>query len=562
MSDIFNQQQEMVQSISNLINKEKSNLDLLYSSFINKMGKQNPIHKTYTDIDELYLSKVPKAKEFYDNFKDIDTNLTYWYDMNEKKFINEISNYNGKIIKEYDFNIYLENTLLQNESINITAKLSQISVKDNDLKNKYQRKNKDLFGSDSETEQDESEIVHQKVNDIRNINLYNTPTYNTPNKINVKIKIYLDNHLNIIIPHINTIIIKNYTSFSSYVLYSVINYINISTTIIFNIHNETDKQNFEKINNFNSKCFMYTTSLDQRKLFNDGTLFQIILDFMQYNNIIDNIQPILNFVKELTIPEKKLEPNALDIYQKDIDIQELLYKNNSNEQLIIALETDNKLFRHEIANYKILCDKNNAEIYKLHTYIIEYTENIQKAKLENLEQSRKLIELDLIKSTIENYSKEIEMLKLNISDYKLREQKLSLENQTTISKYTIQYKELEQLKKLLIELRETDKLNNTILDKNKKQILELTTKISEYDNIIITLKTKISDLLEPRDNTNTIDTSYDKVLYEQNKDLQKDIEKYKKEIEKINKEKDDITINFDNFQNKMKSMLFTFNDNQ
>jgi hypothetical protein len=42
--------------------------------------------------------------------------------------------------------------------------------------------------------------------------------------------------------------------------------------------------------------------------------------------------------------------------------------------------------------------------------------------------------------------------------------------------------------------------------------------------------------------------------------LQKDIEKYKKEIYKLNKEKDDITINFDDFQNKMKSMLFTFND--
>ncbi len=551
MSDIFNQQKEMVQSISDLINKEKSNLDLLYSSFINKMGKQNPIYKTYIDIDELFLSKNPKAKDFHNNFKNIDTKLLYWYDMNEKKFINEISNYNGKIIKEYNFQIYLENQLLHT----------------NPVKNKISIPLKKLeFTCDNREVETKLLTIYNNTENCYRNSIYcpNSPSIyiNISDKTpDVKFKMYLDDHLNIIIPHINTIIIKNYTTFSSYVLYSVINHIDLSNIVLFNTHNQTEKQNFEKVNDFiNTKCPTYLTSLDQRKLFDDGTLFDILFEFIDYNNIIDNIQPILNFVKELTIPEKKQEPKATDIYQKDISIQELIEKNNSSEQLIIALEVDNKVFREEIANYKMLCDKNNAEIYRLHTSIIEYTENIQKVKLENLEQSRKLIEFDLVKKSMDNLTKEIEVLKISINDYKLREQKITLEKQTTISKCTLQYQELEQLKKTLIELRDTDKLNNSTNDKNKKQILELTTKISEYDNIIITLKTKISELIEPKENIKDIDISYDKVLYEQIKDLQKDIEKYKKEIEKLNKEKDDMQIKFDDFQNKMKSMLFSFND--
>jgi hypothetical protein len=555
MSDIFNQQKEMVQSISDLINKEKSNLDLIYSSFINKMGKQNPIHKTYIDIDELFLSKNPKAKDFHDNFKEIDVKLLYWYDMNEKKFINEISNYSGKIIKEYNFEIYLENQLLHTNPVKniISIPLKKLQITDNH--NRFDSQFANIYNN---------HIIYDHINELDTYHGRSTIIfyYNISDKTpNIQFKMYLDDHLNIIIPHINTIIIKNYTAFSSYVLYSVINHIDLSNIVLFNTHNETEKQNFEKVNNFiNSKCPTYLTSLDQRKLFDDGTLFDIIFEFIDYNNIIDNIQPILNFVKELTIPEKKQEPKAIDTYQKDISIQELIEKNNSSEQLIIALEVDNKVFREEIANYKMICDKNNAELYKLHTSIIEYTENIQKVKLENLEQSRKLIEFDLVKKSIDNLTKEIEVLKISINDYKLREQKIRLEKQTIISKCTLQYQELEQLKKTLIELRDTDKLYNSTNDKNKKQILELTTKISEYDNIIITLKTKISELLEPKDNTNTIDTSYDKVLYEQIKDLQKDIEKYKKEIEKLNKENEDKQNKFDDFQNKMKSMLFTFND--
>jgi hypothetical protein len=320
MSDIFNQQKEMVQSISDLINKEKSNLDLLYSSFINKMGKQNPIHKTYIDIDELFLSKNPKAKDFHYNFKDIDVKLLYWYDMNEKKFINEISNYSGKIIKEYNFEIYLENQLLHTNPVKnkINIPLKKLQITDNHciLTNQFAN----IYNHNCNGQKDIGNHPHGTI-------FYSTISDKTPN---VQFKMYLDDHLNIIIPHINTIIIKNYTVFSSYVLYSVINQIDLSNIVLFNTHNETEKQNFEKINDFiNSKCPTYLTSLDQRKLFDDGTLFDIIFEFIDYNNIIDNIQPILNFVKELTIPEKKQEPNTIDLYKKDISIQELIEKNNS-----------------------------------------------------------------------------------------------------------------------------------------------------------------------------------------------------------------------------------------
>jgi hypothetical protein len=84
MATIIEQQKEMIQTIFKHIQKEKDNLDKLYSDFINKLEDSNPNIKSYKDIDELFISTVPQAKVFYDEFTYNDVELLYWYDMNEK----------------------------------------------------------------------------------------------------------------------------------------------------------------------------------------------------------------------------------------------------------------------------------------------------------------------------------------------------------------------------------------------------------------------------------------------------------------------------------------------
>ena len=78
MASIFEQQQMMIQLISQNISKEKDNLDKLYSEFIKKTNEENPLNNIYNTIDDLYMSKVRSAKAFYDTFEDNDINIEYW----------------------------------------------------------------------------------------------------------------------------------------------------------------------------------------------------------------------------------------------------------------------------------------------------------------------------------------------------------------------------------------------------------------------------------------------------------------------------------------------------
>ena len=107
MSSIYTKQQELIQSISKHIIKSKDELDKMYSDTINSLS-QPP---TYNTIDSLLVSTNEIASTFHSSLVLNKTNILYWYDMNEKKFIKQISGYESKIIKEYKFKIYLEDSL-------------------------------------------------------------------------------------------------------------------------------------------------------------------------------------------------------------------------------------------------------------------------------------------------------------------------------------------------------------------------------------------------------------------------------------------------------------------
>ena len=77
MATIFEQQQQMINTISQNISKEKEQLDKLYSQFINNLEQTNPINNTYKSIDEILLSTVDKAKIFYSEFQDNKDEILY-----------------------------------------------------------------------------------------------------------------------------------------------------------------------------------------------------------------------------------------------------------------------------------------------------------------------------------------------------------------------------------------------------------------------------------------------------------------------------------------------------
>ncbi len=563
MASIFEQQQQMIQTISQNISKEKEQLDKLYSQFINGLEQTNPINNNYKTIDDILLSTVDKAKIFNSEFQDNTEEILYWYDMNEKKFIDKTTigyDYNAKIIKKYNFNLYLEDNLFHDKSV-----IGQINVPMNKIQGINMPSVSAHYGYDISFKKTDYEFYI-------NYNIKNDSTGVITTKKDLKIRVckkthdthlnlYIDDHLNIILPEIKTIIINNYSPFPLYALYAIYDeHLDVYENCIYNKHNKEDESAFNAFYTIFKEFTNYLTSNDQKNKFNDGNLFENILNFINYNDMVIDIKKYLDFMASINIPsndkkEVSLSNNtAIDIHKKDMSIDELTQRIIYLEKLVQSLEIDNKKYRSDISDYKLLTDKYNGEIYKLNGSIIQYTEDIQKMRLENLQQSRQLIEMDLIKQNADELKKHIYALNDTVGQYKIKEQKLSLEKQTIISKCSLQFEEIEKLKRELTESRKIEKQSNDNIDAIKKEITIYKASIEEKDSLIQTLKDKITGLLEPKDEINT-SSSYDSVLFEQIKELQGEIEKYKKQIESINKENEGITKKYNDMQNKMKSLL-------
>ncbi len=312
MASIYIQQKEMVDTIFKHIKKEKGNLDTLYSEFINKLEKDNPMTQNYKDIDELFLSKVPQAKQFYDLFKENDTEILHWYDMNLKQFISPIEGYNSKIIKEYNFQIYGNNHDTYDNLFKNTSTIDKIQMPILELALRVQtaglisRNSYNIVFKDIHNRTTLNQIIMEKFDIKPDTPITGTLliSSNFHGFCSHCFYILIDNQLNIIIPAIKTIIINNYQSFPLYSLYSIYEKLNFSEICNYNLKNENDKKLYESIIssiNFDN----YLSSEDQRQQnWSNGNNFQNILDFLEYQDMINSIKPYLDFIVELT-PKSK-----------------------------------------------------------------------------------------------------------------------------------------------------------------------------------------------------------------------------------------------------------------
>lgn len=327
MSDIFNSQQEMMKNIQDFIEQEKEKLNTIYSECITKMNEDNPNKQIYDDIDELLLSTNSKAKDFYSQFDSDNLEIIYWYDINKKQFINKLDNYNNKIIKKCNFEIYTVSHLLHRNSvrnkINMPLKYIEIYHNTNNVENKF---NGSYVIPNEINEFQEDQIISSlHIGSIKDIKL-NIKCKNMRKCKNMKI--YIDDYLNIFFPEINTIIINNYTKFSLNILYSISNYLNLSNITILNVYNSEDSYVYNVISSIIHPH--YLTSQEHRNRFNDGKLFQDILDFINYNDMILDVKKYLDFASKLRVYgkeddniKKELESKNKVIEDKDKEIERL-----------------------------------------------------------------------------------------------------------------------------------------------------------------------------------------------------------------------------------------------
>ena len=310
MASIFEQQQKMIQSVYESISKEKERLDKLYSEFIKKTNENNPLNNIYNTIDDLYMSKVSSAKTFYDTFEDNDINIEYWYDMNKKEFINKIEDYDTKIIKKYNFSIYLDYVsghLYQD--IELKNKILVINTsRQITISTCVDGTNRIVCGGDIIKKTfDDNEGLCNKCNKKDS-----SRRSKHIDKIIRKLIIYIDNHMNIIIPQLKTILITNYTIFPLYALHSIYNKLNSSEVIYLNKWNEKEDKEYTFIDNIIKELDNYLTSQDQRNKFSDGKIFVDILNFIEYNDKIDALKEQLEFQSNIYIRNTTPIANLLD----------------------------------------------------------------------------------------------------------------------------------------------------------------------------------------------------------------------------------------------------------
>lgn len=313
MASIFEQQQKMIQSVYESISKEKERLDKLYSEFIKKTNEENPLNNIYNTIDELYMSKVISAKDFYDTFEDNDINIEYWYDMNKKEFINKIEDYNTKIIKKYNFSIYLD---YENGRIYQDIELKDKILVINHSKQIHVHICNNSIIKGHMTIRCGGDIIKKTFDDNGLCNKCNQIVINHGSKyidkIIHKLTIYIDNHMNIIIPQLKTILITNYIIFPLYALHSIYSKLNSSEVIYLNKYNEKEDKEYTIIDNFIKEFDNYLTSQDQRNKLSDGKIFVDILNFIEYNDKIDALKEQLEFQSNIYIRNTTPIANLLD----------------------------------------------------------------------------------------------------------------------------------------------------------------------------------------------------------------------------------------------------------
>jgi len=300
-------------------------------------------------IDEIFMRTNENYRKFNSSLKSekYKFNIKYWYDINERRFINEIVDYNNTLYQTQicSCNLYTNNFQY----------LKNISLLDNDIESYYIHELQYKTNKDSKIE---SVINNISMNEISFI---------------------FDDYLNIYIPRIQTILIYNYIKFPIYSLFLLKNNININKIYSFNEYNTNDMQQYRLIENYIKDIDCYLKSQNARDYYNDGSKFIGLLEFINYKKYIDIINN--DIIKPYT---------CLFEYIQKKEIQQL-------PQIIT-----------ETIEYNTIEDKTIMYVSKGHTKALENTINI--VKYTNSEDEKKICDLIKYNNTLEETIKSNEII--------------------------------------------------------------------------------------------------------------------------------------------------------
>ena len=255
----------------------------------------------YTNNIEKKLSTDIQYNKFIADFssKKYNLEIKYWYDVSEKKFIEPLENYEFNTVKKIDniINYYIFTTYYNNcKNINC----------------KYNRERKYKVSLiDKHLNWPSYYINYSNMKACENCNIIYPQQCNTfDNKEEFTIYMinnftfYYDIYMNIYIPDIKTLIVNNKTPIPLWMLYLISDKLMKDKIYSININEESpDYKIYNLINLYlvNRKTFLQ--QLEIRTQFIEQSIFDKLLEFIDYNGINKLLMPYLSMFNKLNYTE-------------------------------------------------------------------------------------------------------------------------------------------------------------------------------------------------------------------------------------------------------------------
>lgn len=316
-------------------------------------------------------------------------------------------------------------------------------------------------------------------NAIFNFLRCNTTCLFCTSKGSIAFEIWIDDYLNIYMPHIHTYLITNYSKYPLYGFYINMDKLNLfnnniyenTEILLLNMNNENDKSVINTIDIIH-KYSNYIRSEDARISYKPT--FVKVLDFYKYKEKLDFFSQYLS----LSVNLEKLLP----IKNEHNPLEKLQNENNQLNTEYTIFNQSQKIRELEITN-----DKQNEELRHLRKERLQYieTEHTNTCVLSDYKKLLEELNKQLTNEfdNLNNKQKEI----LNLKN-------INIEYSNIKSNYRILEDKIENINteknKLLEHISKCKSDNNTLIDKNT----EITSKLIEERNNIKELHTKLKNL--------------------------------------------------------------------
>lgn len=270
--DLFTQTREQICVFERKLNDSIENTQTLFDNFITQVNSTSQLTHVSNSLDKLYLDNIPDYKAFCNTIAAADFTVpvdSFWYDMNKcewiTKPITKLST--GKKFGEYNIEI----TLFNENWIDI-IQYAERQKFESLIKFNIIRQSGKHFGV-------------RRCNCILKL-CYCGNYIAMENKGYYNIKLIIDTNYNIYLPDYKLYLVNNYQQIPYDALYN--NRIGITPNITLSLNSScpSDKAIWDNVNAFimtTASPASFTTSLDIRSKFNDGTLFKKVNQHLNYD---------------------------------------------------------------------------------------------------------------------------------------------------------------------------------------------------------------------------------------------------------------------------------------